>query len=123
MGGRGTILGMSTEKPSPLTLSVEQKGDAAIVTVTGKLTIGNGDYLYKPVCELMTNHKRIILDLGGLTHMDSMGLGTLVRLYVHSKTTGATIELRNLGKKVKDLMIMTNLLPVFATVGETRTWM
>lgn len=113
---------MST-KPCPLTLSVEHKGDVAIVIVTGKLTIGNGDYLYAPVCELMNDHKRIILDLGGLTHMDSMGLGTLVRLYVHSKTKGSTIELRNLGKKVRDLMIMTNLMPVFATVGETRTWM
>lgn len=107
----------------PITITVERKGDTAIVTVAGKLTIGNGDHLYKPVCELMNDHKRIILDLGGLTHMDSMGLGTLVRLYVHSKTKGATIELRSLGKKVKDLMIMTNLLPVFATVGETRTWM
>lgn len=110
-------------KPAPLTLTVEQKGDTALIHVVGRLTIGNGDHLYKPVCELMSDHKRIILDLGGLTHMDSMGLGTLVRLYVHSKTKGATIELRNLGKKVHELMVMANLLPVFASVGETRTWM
>jgi len=113
---------MSTATPA-LTLTVETKGDAALVLCQGKLVYGAGDLLYVPVSALMADHKRIILDLAGLTHMDSLGLGTLVRLYVHAKTKGATIELRNLGKKVNELLIMTNLLPVFSSVGETRLWM
>ncbi|MEO7028280.1 MAG: STAS domain-containing protein [Acidobacteriaceae bacterium] len=107
----------------PLTLIVEDKGATAVVLCQGKLVLGVTDLLYLPVSQLMSNHQSIVLDLAGLTHMDSIGLGTLVRLYVASKTRGCTLELRNLGKKVRDLLILTNLLPVFSIVGETRIWM
>ncbi len=113
----------STGTPSSLTLTIEEKGATAVVLCQGKLVLGVTDLLYLPVSQLMSNHQSIILDLAGLTHMDSIGLGTLVRLYVASKTRGCTLELRNLGKKVRDLLILTNLLPVFSIVGETRVWM
>jgi anti-anti-sigma factor len=109
--------------PPPLTITVEEKPNKVIVHCQGKLVFGHTDLLYTPVSQLMADHKHIILDLEGLTHMDSMGLGTLVRLYATSKAKGCTIELRNLGKKVRELLIMANLLPVFSTVGEHRTWM
>jgi anti-anti-sigma factor len=50
--------------------------------------------------------------------MDSMGLGALVRIYVSARTKGCELELRHIGKKVRDLLIMTNLLPAFTIVGE-----
>jgi len=50
--------------------------------------------------------------------MDSMGLGALVRVYVSAGTKGCQLELRHLGKKVRDLLIMTNLLSSFTIVGE-----
>jgi len=50
--------------------------------------------------------------------MDSMGLGALVRIYVSSKTHGTNLELRNLGQKIRDLLILTNLLPAFTITGE-----
>ncbi len=90
----------------------------AVVHCHGKLVLGFTDLLYRPLAELVPTHKRIILDLAELTHMDSMGIGTLLRLYVHGKTHGCAIELRNLGNRIKELMIMANLLPVFTTIGE-----
>ena len=104
--------------PPPLTLAIEIKSDTAIVRCQGKLLFGYTDLLYNPVSELIPNHTHIILDLAGLTQMDSMGLGALVRLYVRAKARGCTLELRNLGKKVRELLIMTNLLPVFSEIGE-----
>ena len=112
-----------TSNPPILTLTIEEKSNAAVVICKGKLLYGYTDLLYRPVSELIPTHTRIILDLCDLTHMDSMGLGTLMRLYVSARTKGCTIELRNLGKKVRDLLILTNLLPVFSTVGETRNWL
>jgi anti-anti-sigma regulatory factor len=47
-----------------------------------------------------------------------MGLGALVRIYVSSKTHGTSLELRNLGQKIRDLLILTNLLPAFTITGE-----
>ena len=59
-----------------------------------------------------------MLDLAELTHMDSLGIGTLVRLYVSGKSAGCALELANLGKPVRHLLGITHVLSVFGTVGE-----
>jgi anti-anti-sigma regulatory factor len=47
-----------------------------------------------------------------------MGLGTLVRLYVSSRSAGCSLELINLGKRVRELLGLTHLLSVFTVIGE-----
>jgi anti-sigma B factor antagonist len=102
----------------PLTLQIERTGNAVVVRCHGKLISGVNDILYSQVRELMPDDKRIVLDLTELIHVDSTGLGTLVRLYVHSRSTGCSLELINLGPKVRQLLGMTNLLSVFTVIGE-----
>jgi anti-anti-sigma factor len=108
---------MPTTSPA-LTLTIEDRGETAIVHCSGKLVLGVTDLLYTPVAALVPTHRRILLDLTGLTHMDSMGIGTLLRLYVHAKTHHSSIELRNIGSRIMELLVMANLLPVFTTIGE-----
>ncbi len=108
---------MSVAAP-PLLLEIEDHGNTAVVRCRGKLVAGSADLLYTPVSQLLPTHQRLILDLSELTHMDSMGLGALVHLYVSSRTKGCELELRHIGKKVRDLLIMTNLLPAFTIIGE-----
>jgi len=102
----------------PLTLDVEQKGSVAIVRCHGRLVAGVTDVLYNRVKQLIPESKRIVLDLTELKHMDSMGLGTLVRLYVSAKAGGCTLQLINLGKRIRELLGMTNLLSVLTELGE-----
>lgn len=110
---------MPTETSAPhLTLDIERKGTTAIVRLQGKLVSGTGDLLYSNVSKLIPESKRIILDLTDLSVMDSMGLGTLVRLYVSARTHGCTVELINIGKRIRDLLELTHMWDVFATVGE-----
>jgi anti-anti-sigma factor len=104
--------------PPPFTLEIEDRGSTAVVRCHGKLIAGYTELLYVPVSQLLPTHQRLILDLSNLTHMDSMGLGALVRLYVSSRNKGCELELRHIGKKVRDLLIMTNLLPAFTIIGE-----
>jgi anti-anti-sigma factor len=104
--------------PPPFTLEIEDHGSTAVVRCHGKLLAGSTELLHTPVSQLLPTHQRLILDLADLTHMDSMGLGALVRLYVSSRKHGCELELRHIGKKVRDLLIMTNLLPAFTIVGE-----
>jgi len=66
----------------------------------------------------MPGNKHIVLDLTDLQWVDSMGLGTLVRLYVGCKAAGCKLELINLGKRVRELLGLTNLLGIFAEMGE-----
>jgi len=101
-----------------LTLEVEIKGTAAVVKCHGRLVSGVNEVLYNQARDLMPDYKRVILDLTDLAHVDSTGLGTLARLYVHSRSAGCSLELINLGPKVRQLLGMTNLLSVFTVIGE-----
>jgi anti-sigma B factor antagonist len=103
---------------SVLTLDIERIENTAVVRCHGKLVAGVNDFLYIEVSQLIPNTKRIALDLTDLTHMDSMGLGTLVRLYVSTRSAGCDLELINLGKRIRQLIGMTNLLSVFTIIGE-----
>ena len=102
----------------PLTLDIERSGATAVVRCHGRLVAGVHDLLYTQVRQIMPGARRVVLDLTDLTHVDSTGLGTLVRLYVHARSTGSTLELINLGPKVRQLLGMTNLLSVFTVIGE-----
>jgi anti-sigma B factor antagonist len=50
--------------------------------------------------------------------MDSMGLGTLVWLYTTARTAGCELVLLNIGKRIRELLGLTNLLGVFTIIGE-----
>ncbi len=103
---------------SPLTLDVVRAGDALVVRCNGKLVAGVNDILYVKVSQLIPDTRRIVLDLTNLTRVDSMGLGTLVRLYVSGRSAGCSLELINLGKQVRQLLGTTGLMKVFADIGQ-----
>ena len=105
-----------------LTLDIDRAallaGGLAVVRCRGKLVMGVTDVLYAEVSRLIPGTKRIVLDLTDLTHMDSMGLGTVVRLYVSAKSAGCDLKLINLGSRIRQLLSISNLLSVFATAEE-----
>ena len=57
--------------------------------------------------------RRVVLNLGEVTYIDSGGLGTLVALHTTAHNSGASIKLANLTKRVGDLLQVTKLLTVF----------
>jgi anti-sigma B factor antagonist len=103
---------------SLLTLDIERTDVSTVVLCHGKLVAGVCDFFYVKVKELIPGSKRIVLDFTDLSHVDSMGLGTLVRLYVSTKSAGCSLELIHLGKRIRELMSMTHLLSVFTVIGE-----
>jgi anti-sigma B factor antagonist len=110
---------MSTEAPAPLlTLEIDRQDNFAVVHCHGKLILGTSEILYNAVCKLIPDYKRIVLDLTDLAYADSMGLGSLVRLYVSTRSAGCQLELVNIGKRLRDLLGVTHLLSVFTVIGE-----
>ena len=89
------------EDKTRLTVEVDRAPGEALVRLSGRLEAGVTDVLYLEVKALIPQTKRIVLDLTDLTHMDSMGLGTLVRLYVSRQAAGCDLELVNLGKRIR----------------------
>jgi len=57
--------------------------------------------------------KRIVLNLGEVSYIDSGGLGTLVALHTTAHNAGGSIKLASLTKRVGDLLQVTKLLTVF----------
>lgn len=102
---------------SLLTLTIDRTGDEAIVECSGRLVAGVNDHLHVEVSQLIPCSKRILLDLTDLSHMDSTGLGTLVRLYVSAKSAGCVLQLFNIGKPIRQLLGLTHLLSVFEVIG------
>ena len=102
----------------PLTLDVERDGDVATVKCHGKLVLGVCDVLTVKVRALIPNAKCIVLDLTDLKHMDSMGLGTIVRLYVSAKSGGSRLMLVNMAPRIRQLLGITNLLSVLTDMCE-----
>jgi anti-sigma B factor antagonist len=108
---------MQTEAAASfLTLRIERQGRVATVKCIGKLVSGVCDHLTNKVKPLIPESERIVLDLTDLTHMDSMGLGTIVRLYVSAKASGCCLELVNMAPRIRQLLGITNLLSVLTTM-------
>jgi anti-sigma B factor antagonist len=101
-----------------LTLDFEQKGSVHLVHCHGRLVWGVCEVLYDRVHVLIPGSTRIVLDLTDLTFIDSLGLGTLVRLYVSAKKAGSCVELINFGKQIRELLGLTHLLSVFGDMCE-----
>lgn len=100
------------------TLEVEHKADKAMVHCHGRLVAGATKILYDGVKPLIPDCKLIVLDLSDVKFMDSMGLGTLVRLYVSASGSGSRLELIHLGKQIRELLGMTHLLSVLTDMCE-----
>jgi len=104
--------------PISLTIEVERKGEHCLVHCRGRLVSGVCSFFLKKVHGLIPESKLIVLDLKGLEWIDSMGLGALVRVYVACKRSGCELQVIHLGKRVKEMLGLTNLLSIFAEMGE-----
>ena len=110
---------MPTEGPNIfLKINIDRQADESVVHCSGTLVSGACSYLHKEVYPLIADSKRIVLDLGDVQWVDSMGLGALVRLHVVAKKNGCQMQLVNVGQRVKDLLTLTNLIGVFGEIGE-----
>jgi anti-sigma B factor antagonist len=102
-----------------LALRVDRSGDQVVVQCSGRLVAGVNEYLDSEIRPLIPDSKRIVLDLTELTNMDSMGLGTIVRLYVSAKSAGCELRLIHIVPRIQKMLGVTQLLTVLASVGET----
>jgi anti-sigma B factor antagonist len=97
-------------------LDEHASGDVTVVTVTGDITLNKGgDVLLKDKIQslLQQGKKKLLLDLGKVSYVDSAGLGQLVQVYATAKHHGGALKLVNLTKRLKDLLVVSKLLTVF----------
>ena len=97
-----------------LKLDTRTIDDVVVIDASGKIVFGEeSSQLRDTVKKLITEHKKIVLNLAGTNYIDSGGLGTLVSLYTSANTAGASLKLANLTQRIGDLLQVTKLLTVF----------
>ena len=101
-----------------LQLSERVVGDVVLIDLSGKITLGDGgDAMLKDKVRslLQQGRRKLILNLGEVSYVDSAGLGELVQAYAASSKNGGSLKLLNTTKRIKDLLSITKLLTVFET--------
>ncbi len=98
----------------PLRFEVEQEGDVAVVRCHGRLVAGLADGFCDEVRPVIEGSQSVVVDLEDLAYVDSMGVGALVRLYLTARRAGCEFKLRHVGKQVRNVLKLTNLMSVFS---------
>ena len=95
--------------------STRQVDGITIVDLSGRITLGEGSVILRDtVRELVgKGEKRILLNLGNVTYIDSSGIGELVSAFTTVRNQGGELKLLHLTKKVHDLLQITKLYTVF----------
>jgi anti-sigma B factor antagonist len=97
-----------------LKLSTRVVKGVTVVDCNGRIVFGEESALLRDTLKkLIAENSKIILNLSGVTYIDSGGLGTLVALYTTAHNAGGSVKLANLTQRVGDLLQVTKLLTVF----------
>jgi anti-sigma B factor antagonist len=96
-------------------LNTRQVGDVTVIDVSGRITLGEGSSTLRDALrELVAKgNKKILLNLGDVSYIDSSGIGELVSGFTTVSNQGGTLKLLSLTKRVKDLLQITKLYTVF----------
>jgi anti-anti-sigma factor len=107
----------------PFTLELEKRPGStdalAIFQLKGKLSLETVNEFIQKLRPEPAQH--LILDMSGVTFLDSAGVGALVSLFVNRRSHGKTFALAALAPQsaaVVTVAGLQNLLPIYKTVEE-----
>jgi anti-sigma B factor antagonist len=90
-------------------------GSVVVFDLNGKLELGASAGMLKDKVRsaIFQGHTQILLNLAGVSYMDSSGLGEMIAAYATVTKQGGVIKVANLTKRVSDLLSITKVLTVF----------
>ena len=96
-------------------LNTRQVGDVTVLDCAGRITLGEGSSVLRDALRdlVAQGHKKVLLNLGEVSYIDSSGIGELVSAFTSVSNQGGTLKLLGLNKRVKDLLQITKLYTVF----------
>jgi anti-sigma B factor antagonist len=96
-------------------LNQRRVGEVIVVDLKGRARFrGSTIELHKAVKTLLEEGRvQILLNLSGVSHMDSCGLGELLSCHVSTYKSGGSFKIAHLTEQLEELMEMTRLSTVF----------
>ncbi len=101
-----------------LQATIRHSGDVTILDLEGRAIIGaSSDLLARELRRLReSGARKLLVNLSGLTQIDSSGLSTLVRAFVSLGHSGGSLKLLGVRGRVREVLSVTRLLraiPIF----------
>jgi anti-sigma B factor antagonist len=96
-------------------ISTRSVDGVSILDCSGRITLGEGSITLRDTVRdlLGKGQKKILLNLGDVSYIDSSGIGELVSAFTTVRNQSGELKLLNLTKKVHDLLQITKLYTVF----------
>jgi anti-sigma B factor antagonist len=90
-------------------------GNITVLELKGKITIGTGDVALRDAVDEVMNRggKNLLVDLKGVSKMDSSGLGELIAAHNSVTADGGKIKLVNMPSKMHNVLGVTQIVSVF----------
>jgi len=96
---------------------IRQVGDVAVLDLSGRITFHeltplgpDGTILRKVVRELLAEgHRKVVLNLARVTHIDSSGVNELVRASAAVRSQGGQMRVANSSLPVREIFQITKL--------------
>ncbi|MCU0611965.1 MAG: STAS domain-containing protein [Candidatus Eisenbacteria bacterium] len=97
-----------------LKISRRDVDHVVVLTLKGKLIGGPEAIEFRETVKglIAEGKTKVLADLGGVTWIDSTGLGTLISAYTSLKTSTGELKLCHLTKKIHSLLVITQLITV-----------
>jgi anti-sigma B factor antagonist len=97
-----------------LTMETRVAEDVTIISCHGRILFGEeAAALRQELKRVLSSSHKVILNLAGVSYIDSGGLGTLVGVYSSARSAGADIKLTGIGQRMHDVLQVTKLVTVF----------
>ena len=98
-----------------LYINQRRAGNVIVLDLKGRVRIGGTSLaLHRAIrCLADEGKTQILLNLAGVTHIDSTGLGELISSHITLRDKGGEIKLAHLTERLRELLVITKLLAVF----------
>ena len=100
-----------------LEITIREEGDVTILELKGRATIGLGnDMLNAKLRQVVDNGaKKLLINLFGMSQIDSSGISSLVRTFVTLERNQGALKFLNPVGRVKEVLAVTRLLSAIPT--------
>ncbi len=104
-----------------LTIQYRRKDGIEILNLAGQLTLGDGTGALRAAIQTAShNAVDLLVNLSGVSYLDSAGLGELVGRYSNVTSKGKRMKLLNPQKRVDALLQITKLYSTFECFTDER---
>ena len=110
------IFGDDETTASKLHIEERHTGDVTVLALSGEMLVDDGDLaLRQRIHELLDQGQvKILVDLAGVTHIDSANVGMLVAKQKTVRERGGDVKLMHLTDRSQRLLALMKLVSVFA---------